>query len=581
MFNVIIIGGMAAGCKAASRLNRICSNYRITIIENKPCLSVSSCGLPFYAGGDVDDFSELTKTSYGVIRDEKYFHDVKGVNVLTNTFVTEINPEKKEIVCCNIKDEAFKLKYDSLIIATGSIPKEPAFHYQSSAAISFFHSPQDSKNFRQAVQKGEINKAVIVGGGFIGCEMMEALTSLWGIDTILIEKEKSLLPGCLDQEISSYIESCIESEKIQLLLSSSVRKIETDENGKPVVYLNDEQKINSDYVLFCLGVKPNTKLILKSNIETGNYGGIIVDEQMRTNHPDIWAAGDCVEVKNIVTDQRDYFSYGSLANRMGRIAADSIAGKSASFKGAAGTFSLKLFDNIIGATGLTEEKARKLNFNTGSVIGSWPDRPDYYPEMKNLVGKLVYEKGSLRLLGLQMIGEGEVTRYIDVFSELLSRKSTAEDLINLEHGYTPAHSSPISPLNYLGYMVINQECEGIKNFNPLMFSSFKGIFIDLREQYETESNPFPEESLQIPLSEIRLKLDEWNLEQEIIFICEKGPRSYEAARIFKNFGYKNVYYLGGGNLLYSKIIKSHYARNLNRYFTLDPNKVETNSTGRD
>ncbi len=182
-----------------------------------------------------------------------------------------------------------------------------------------------------------------------------------------------------------------------------------------------------------------------------------------------------------------------------------------------------MFDHIIGATGLTEEKARKLGFNSGSVTGSWPDRPDYYPEMKNLFGKLVYELDSLRLLGLQLVGEGEVTRYIDVFSELLSRKSRVEDLINLEHGYTPAHSSPISPLNNLGYMAINQECEGIKNFNPLLLPTFKGIYIDVREPYEVDSNPFTEGCLQIPLSGIRLKLDEWNLDQEIMFICEKGP----------------------------------------------------------
>ena len=574
MYNVIIIGGMAAGCKAAARLNRICSNYHVTIIEKKPCLSVSSCGLPYYAGGDIDDFSELIKTSYGAIRDEKYFRDVKGVDVLTNTFVSEINAEKKEIICCNIKDETFTLRYDSLIIATGSIPKEPPFEYQISPAISFFHSPLDSKNFRESVQKGEVEKAVIIGGGFIGCEMIEALTSLWGIETILIEKEKSLLPGCLDPEISYFIESSIKSDKINLILSASVNKIETDDKGKPLVILGDNSIINSDYVVFCLGVKPNTKLAQKTNIKTGKHCGIIVDEQMRTNHQDIWAAGDCVEVRNLVTNKPDYFSFGSLANRMGRIAAESIAGKSASFKGAAGTFSLKFFDNIIGAAGLTEEKAEKSGFKIGSVIGIWPDRPDYYPEMKNLFAKLVYEKGSLRLLGIQMIGEGEVTRYIDVFSGLLSRKSTIEDLINLEHGYTPAHSSPISPLNNLGYMALNQECEGIKNFNPLMLSAFKGIFIDVREAYEIELNPFPLKSIQIPLSEIRLKLDKLKSEQPVMFVCEKGPRSYEAARIFKNNGYKNVSYLGGGNLLYSRIINSRHIKNHNHNLTLSNKNSE-------
>jgi rhodanese-related sulfurtransferase len=195
--------------------------------------------------------------------------------------------------------------------------------------------------------------------------------------------------------------------------------------------------------------------------------------------------------------------------------------------------------------------------------------------MKNLFGKLVYEKSSLMLLGLQLIGEGEVTRYIDVFSELLSRKGIVDDLINLEHGYTPAHSSPISPLNNLGYVAINQECEGIKNLNPLLLSSFKGIFIDVREPYEIESSPFQGKCIHVPLSDIRSKLDKWNLEEEIMFICEKGPRSYEAARIFTNYGYKNIFYLGGGILFYSNIIKSHYAKNLNL------NTAEANSIRKD
>ena len=344
MYNVIIIGGNAAGCKTAARLNRICSNYHITIIEKKPFLSVSSCGLPYYAGGDIDDLFDLMKTSYGTVRDEKYFHDVKGVNVLANTEVKKLIEENQEVVCFNINNkETFTLRYDALILATGAEPKAPSFPYRSSPAVSFFHSLSDSKKFREAAQKGKVNKAVIIGGGFIGCEMMETLTSLWGIDTILIEKENSLLPECLDPEISYFLESCIQSDKIQLMLSKSVTKIETGENGKPEVFFDNEQKINSDYVFFCLGVKPNSRLASDSNIKTGKYGGIIVDEQMRTSLPNVWAAGDCVEIKNLITGKPDYFSFGSLANRMGRIAADSISGKTVSFKGSAGTFSLKLF----------------------------------------------------------------------------------------------------------------------------------------------------------------------------------------------------------------------------------------------
>ena len=184
---------------------------------------------------------------------------------------------------------------------------------------------------------------------------------------------------------------------------------------------------------------------------------------MKTNLPNIWAVGDCVEIKNLITNKNESFALGSLSSRMGRVAADSIAGKDAEFAGSVGSISLKVFDLIASATGLTEKKAKQLGYNTENVIGCWSDKPDYQPEVKSLLGKVVFERNSLKLLGLQLVGEGEVNRYVDVFAELLANKKTASDLINLEHAYTPAHSSPISPLTFLGYMIINQEKDGVVN----------------------------------------------------------------------------------------------------------------------
>jgi NADPH-dependent 2,4-dienoyl-CoA reductase/sulfur reductase-like enzyme/rhodanese-related sulfurtransferase len=559
--NVLIIGGMAAGCKAAARLSRLSSNYQITIVEKSPFISFSSCGLPLYVSGELNEISELIKTSYGIIRDEKYFSQVKGVRVLTKTEVKSINAGQHEVECYNLeKNETFNLHYDSLLIATGSKIINPPFQICSSPLISPFHSPDDAAKLRQAVQAGKISKAVIVGAGFIGCELAESLSSLWGIETILIDKEESILPGCLDKEISAYAVSALKSANILLLLSTIVEKIELDAKGYPLVSLSSGQKITADYVFYCLGVKPDSDLAQKSNIKTGRFGGILVDENMRTSIPEVWAAGDCVEITHLVTGQNDYFSYGSLANRMGKAAADSITGEKTCFKGSAGTLSLKLFDTIISASGLSEKKALENGYSTGAVIGCWTDRPDYHPLAKNLLGKLIYDKSDLRLLGLQLIGEGEVTRYIDVFSDLLSDHKTVYDLTNLEHGYTPAHSSPVSILNNLGYMALNQEVGGIRNFNPLLFSSFQGICIDVRESDETELFPFPEKPLQIPLTGIRSRINDLKkdpgIEMPFLFICEKGPRAYEAARMFANNGFNNVAYLAGGNYLYARLSQS-------------------------
>ena len=300
---------------------------------------------------------------------------------------------------------------------------------------------------------------------------------------------------------------------------------------------------------------PETGIVKAAGVMIGNQGGIIVDENMKTNVPNIWAAGDCVETKNLVTGEQDYFPLGSLSNRMGRVAANSIADVEDYFKGAAGTISLKLFDLIISATGLTEQKAKQHGYQVGSVIGCWKDRPDYHPDAKDLFGKLIYEKESLKLLGIQLVGEGEVNRYVDVVSELLANNKTVYDLLNLEHGYMPAHSSPISPLNNFGYMVINQEQDGVMNVSAEQLSSYEGWFVDLRESEEINSAAFHRNAVHIPLADLRNKRTDFDLTEPIMFICEKGPRSLEAARIFMNYGYKNVSYLGGGNTFYKEVVK--------------------------
>jgi NADPH-dependent 2,4-dienoyl-CoA reductase/sulfur reductase-like enzyme/rhodanese-related sulfurtransferase len=556
MYNVIIIGGMAAGCKAAARLSRLSSDYHITIIERTPIVSFGNCGLPLYASGEVDNLYELAKTGYGVIRDADYFRDIKDVSVLTKTEVVEINTDKCEVICkSDDHKKTTTLPYNALIVATGSKAVEPDFEFPPSPVISSFHSAPDAKNFREAAQKGKVGKAVIIGGGFIGCELTEALSSLWGIETILIEKEESLLSKILDPEISRLVENRIEKNGVQIILSSEVEKIETDEKELPVTRLTDGKKIESDYLFYNLGVLPETELANAAGVKIGNHGGIIVDENMKTNVPKIWAAGDCVETKNLVTGKQDYFPLGSLSNRMGRVAANSIVGVDDYFKGAAGTISLKLYDLIISATGLTEQKAKQYGYKVGSVIGCWTDRPDYHPEAKVLFGKLIYDKESLKLLGIQLVGEGEVNRYVDVVSELLANNKTVYDLLNIEHGYMPAHSSPISPLNNFGYMVLNQEKDGVVNVNAKQLSSFEGLFVDLREPEEINDAAFHRNAVHIPLAELRKKRDDFDLTKPIMFICEKGPRSLEAARIFMNYGYKNVSYLGGGNTFYKEVIR--------------------------
>lgn len=554
MFNVVIIGGMAAGCKAAARLSRLCSEYEITIIEKSSYISFGNCGLPLYAAGEVDDFYALSKTAYGVVRDEEYFKSVKGVTVLTNTEVLEVDPLNCEIKCHNLEhDKKFSLHCNALIFATGSSAIEPKFPLPNSPRVSRFHTPADAKRFKEAAQKGQVRKAVIIGGGFIGSELTESLASLWGIETILIEKEKNILCNFLDDEFSRIVENRIEQNDVKIISNAEVKGIEIDKDELPMVILDNGESINCDYVFYNLGVKPNSSVAEKAGVKIGKHGGILVDDRMRTNVPNIWAAGDCVEVQNIITGKPDYYALGSLSNRMAREAADSINGKNISFKGTVGSISIKVFDLIVCATGLSERKAVKSGFEVDSVLGCWTDRPDYHPEAKNLFAKIVYEKNSLKLLGLQLAGEGEVTRYIDIFSNLLMNYETAYQLINLEHAYTPAHSSPVSPLNYLGYMIINQEREGLEDIKPLEVPDFNGELLDVRENNELGVTENLENSKNIPLSKLRSCVDQIELDKPVMCFCEKGPRSYEAARYLKNHGHSSAKYLSGGLFFYNEL----------------------------
>jgi NADPH-dependent 2,4-dienoyl-CoA reductase/sulfur reductase-like enzyme/rhodanese-related sulfurtransferase len=547
MKKVVMVGGMAAGCKAAARLKRLNPDHQVTIIEKKPFVSFGTCGMPFFASGDIDDFSELMSTPYGLVRDAEFFKESKGIDVLINSEVTRIDTEKKIISYKNlISGEFTDIEYDELVIGTGAAPLSPRFPCPESDKISTFHNPLDAKYFRQKAQTGKIGKAIVIGGGYIGCELAEALVSLWGIETTLIELENNLLPRCMDEDIAKLLETVFTKEDIELKLSTKVEKIELDDEGSPIVYTNDGWDSGAaDHVFLCMGIKPSIALAESIGVKIGEQGGIVVNEHLQTNIPNVWAAGDCIETINLITSKPSLFPLGSLANRQGRVIADNIAGRDSKFKGAIGTISMKAFGLITASAGLTEKDAKRSGFDTGAVTATFYDRPDYHPDNKNLFGKLVYDKKNMRLLGLQLAGYGEVTRYIDSFSVFASNGMTCYDLIDFEHAYTPPHSGPMNPLNSLGAMAISQE-EGIACISFIEAANFDGQIIDVREEAEVNAYSYSEKAKCYSIMEYKKHLDEFDKEKPLLVVCQKGPRSYEAAMTFIQNGFKDVKYLGGG-----------------------------------
>lgn len=547
MTKVVIIGGMAAGCKTATRLKRLKPDFDVAVIEKNSFVSFGTCGMPFYVSGEIEDFFDLASTPWGMIRDKEYFKKVKDVNVLTETEVFKIDNDKKIVYCKNLQNKTeFELYYDFLVFASGARPMTAPFVCPKSDKITNFHNPLNAKLFKEKAQRGKIARVIIIGGGFIGVELAEAMVSLWGIETNIIEISDKLVQNAYDKEISLLLEKTLLEKEINIHLKTGVTTVELDENQNPVVHLTNGQTLGCDHVFVCTGIKPNINLANSIGIKQGKLCGIKTNSQMRTNLENIYAAGDCAVVKDLITGLDAIYPFGSLANRQGKVVADAIAGLKTKFKGAIGISSIKIFGFTFASAGITEHQAITLDMNYDCVWGTWYDKPDYMPDSKVLFGKLIYEKKTLRLLGLQLAGRGEITRYIDVFSVFVSKKGTADDLCDFEHAYTPSHSSPMNPLNYLGAMAIEQENESVICVNPMYLNNYNGQILDVREIEEIVLAKCKGNVVEVSIADYKSKMDILDKSKELLIVCQKGPRAYEATKfcIFK--GFKDVKYLGGG-----------------------------------
>nr|MBN2276400.1 FAD-dependent oxidoreductase [candidate division Zixibacteria bacterium] len=552
--DVIIIGGVAAGPKTAATVARRRPHLKITLFEKGRHISFGTCGLPYFASGDISSFEELTVTSYGIPRDIDFFRKTKRVEVVTGAEVIEIDRENKRVrVQMTQSGQIIEHGYSHLVIATGASPAKAPFPVPESNRISHFTRPEDAINFRQLAQTGQIGKAVIIGGGFIGCELAEAAGSMWGIETILIEKEAQLLPYILDPEMAEIARRELKRNDIEVMTGRTVENISLDESGNPVVKIHDGDSISADYVFLCLGVRPNVELAMKCGLNTGETGAIIVNDRMQTSDPFIYAGGDCVESVNLVTGGKMYIPMGSLANRHGRVIAENIAGGDCVFSGATGAFLVKMFETNVGAVGVTMTAARKAGLKARELWGSFVDHPDYYPETKSITLKLVYNEENQRLLGLQAVGKGDIFRRIDVFSSFLSRQARIDDLFDFEPGYAPPYAEALDPLHHLAAMAKAQQ-RGVNFVNPCNEIENKdAIWLDIREPEEIADAPWPviagdedNKYICVPLNDLRDNLDRLNRDKEIMIVCRRGPRSYQAALILKNEGFKNVYIISGG-----------------------------------
>jgi len=547
---IIVVGASAAGLRAAARARRRLPAAKVLVIEQDTYISYAACGMPYYVSGDIQNVDKLRETAYGLVRDPEFFRSAKGLEVITETRVERIDTDARKVFCRSIKTgEAIEYSYDKLVLATGASPILLPGIPKDSKRITTFRTLHDAISLRKALERGEIKKVGIVGGGFIGCELAESFGALWGVEVVLVEAAPNILSNILDPEMALGVETYLKSEDVEVYTNCPLEGITETEDYVTLVTANGTFDV--DCAVIALGIKPDSRLAADCGLTVGKSGGIVVDDKMITSDPSVFAAGDCIEVKHLISGKPLKLPLGSLANRQGRVVGSNLGGGDELFGPVVGSAAVKIFDMNVASTGLTESAARDAGFDVGCVWGTFSDKADYYPESQNVFLKLVYDKGSGRLLGLQGYSKGDVVKRVDVCAALLKNEGHLEDLLDMEFAYAPPYAPAVDPLYSLGCAARNAMLEGVEQLSPET-SLGDRVIIDVRQGYEVESRPFSEDDVRnIPLGELRKRYDEIPKDKPLVAVCAKGIRSSESVRILKEKGFTDVKCLGGGVLMKS------------------------------
>jgi NADPH-dependent 2,4-dienoyl-CoA reductase/sulfur reductase-like enzyme/rhodanese-related sulfurtransferase len=551
---IIVIGGSAAGPKAASRARRLDENAEITIIQKAPDLSMASCGYPYYVAGVFDDRNQLLATPAGLVRDANFFWDAKRIKALVNTEVTKIDRDNKNVEYKNLlTGETASLPYDKLVIATGATPFKPPVPGIDLKGVTTLQSMADSDFLRRIGDEGEVKNAVVIGGGLIGIETCEALV-LSDIEVTLVELLPQLLPF-LDKDMSLNVKKYLKT-KANVILENGVSEF-IGENGKlKAVKLQDGTIIPCEIAVVATGVRPNINLAKEAGLKIGECRAIEVNSYMQTSDPDIYAIGDCIEIPHLISGKKVHAPLGDLANLQGRVAGDNvIKGNVSQFPGTIQSGICKVFDYGVGAAGLSQQGAVRHGFeNIETVINVSPDKPGFMGA-NILITKLVVDKNTNRILGAQVLGPGDVSKQVTTWAMAIQAKMTVEDMLNLDLPYAPPYSLAIDHSIATAHIMQNK-LDGL--FVGITPTELKAklerkdpmFLMDLRNPGEFEVMKIGIGEKLIPQWEFRDRWDELPKDKnaEIIAWCKISLRGYEAVRALMQYGYKNVKLLEGGVL---------------------------------
>lgn len=549
---IVVVGGSAAGAKAAARARRLDQRAEITIIQKSPDLSMASCGYPYYLGGTFSERNQLLATPTGVVRDSLFFQKTKNINALTGTEALRIDRDGKRVLCRELATgrEGWH-PYDRLVLATGARANTLAIAGIDLAGVTSFVTMQDTDYLHDRCSSGEVHQAVVIGGGLIGVETCEALINR-GLQVTLLELAPQVLTF-LDRQLAMLVAGHMQSKGVVVRTGVTVKRLLGEAGRLAALELGSGEIVPCQLAVVAAGVRPNVDLGAMAGLEIGKLGGLVVNEHMQTSDPDIYGAGDCVECTSLLTGGRVYAPMGDLANLQGRIVGENVVcGNRARFPGTTQTAICKVFDFAAGATGLSERAARAANLEIETVVNASPDKPGFMGA-KLLVSKLVAAKDTGRILGFQCVGSGDVSRQVSAMAMAVRGGLTVTDLAYADLPYAPPYSLAIDHCIASAHIMDNKLQGRITTISAeevyrRLQEGNPPCFIDGRGPDEHEVLRLGIGERYIPVGMIRNVLAELPADRstEIVCFCKISLRGYEIARILEAHGYTNVKVMEGG-----------------------------------
>lgn len=528
----VIIGGGACGASAAARIRRLDESAEIIVLEKTGEISIANCGLPYYTSGVINDREKMLVSS------PEKFREWFNINVKLNTEVININPDEKFIETA----DGEKINYNKLVLAQGAKPFVPPIDGIPEEKVFTVRTLFDADNIKSYIKEKGVRKAIVIGGGFIGVEMAENLNEM-GLETTLIEQQNQILAP-VDYEIAAFLHNEMRDRGVELVLSDGVKKFNDNK-----VILNSSREIEFDIIIMAIGVRPEITLAKNAGLETAR--GIIVNENLQTSNPDIYAGGDGVEIKDFVTGENTLIPLAGPANRQGRIIADNICGIESAYKNSQGTSVLKVFDLTAASVGNNEKQLKSKNIPYWKTFVFSKDHAGYYPGAVEVLYKLLFSPDG-KILGAQGVGPDGVEKRIDVISSIMRNGGKIQELLDSELCYAPPYSSAKDAVNILG-MNADNILRGL--LKPAYFEDLENSYlIDVRQKEIFEISTI-EGAVNIPIAQLRNRINEVPRDKKVILFCNTGYTSYNASRILIQNGFNNVYSLCGGISLYKELVK--------------------------